>query len=183
MSNFIIEDSGKEYVTNKSPPAGRIWERSKGDTTCPTNFSESSLLIHHGWARQVLPRKTLSQNEWSFRMIRWKLIPSCETQDCESSGRLLLGALPLLLSASVPLPNKISCFISTQQMSPQTIHFGVLEKILLLGLIRGPPSSNNSLWLKFYYYLVFLPGESHRQRSLAVYGPWGHKESDTTEVT
>ena len=29
--------------------------------------------------------------------------------------------------------------------------------------------------------LVFLPGEFHRQRNLAPYGPWGHKESDTTE--
>ena len=28
---------------------------------------------------------------------------------------------------------------------------------------------------------VLLPGESHRQRSLAGYGPWHHKESDTTE--
>ena len=28
---------------------------------------------------------------------------------------------------------------------------------------------------------VFLPGESHRQRSLAGYSPWGHKEPDTTE--
>ena len=28
---------------------------------------------------------------------------------------------------------------------------------------------------------VFLPGESHGQRSLAGYGPWGHKDSDTTE--
>ena len=28
---------------------------------------------------------------------------------------------------------------------------------------------------------VFLPGKSHRQRSLAVYSPWGHKELDTTE--
>ena len=27
---------------------------------------------------------------------------------------------------------------------------------------------------------VFLPGESHGQRSLAGYSPWGHKESDTT---
>ena len=27
---------------------------------------------------------------------------------------------------------------------------------------------------------VFLPGESHGQRSLAGYGPYGHKESDTT---
>ena len=28
---------------------------------------------------------------------------------------------------------------------------------------------------------VFLPGESHGQRRLAGYSPWGHKESDTTE--
>ena len=30
---------------------------------------------------------------------------------------------------------------------------------------------------------VFLPGESHGQRSLAGYSPWGHKESDMSEVT
>ena len=28
---------------------------------------------------------------------------------------------------------------------------------------------------------VFLPGQSHRQRSLAGYSPWGRKELDTTE--
>ena len=30
---------------------------------------------------------------------------------------------------------------------------------------------------------VFLPGESHGQRSLASCSPWGQKESDTTEAT
>ena len=30
---------------------------------------------------------------------------------------------------------------------------------------------------------VLLPGEPHGQRSLVGYGPWGHKESDTTEAT
>ena len=29
--------------------------------------------------------------------------------------------------------------------------------------------------------LVFLPGESHGQRSLAGCSPWGHKELDTIE--
>ena len=29
--------------------------------------------------------------------------------------------------------------------------------------------------------LVFLPGKSHGQRSLAGYNLWGHKELDTTE--
>ena len=28
---------------------------------------------------------------------------------------------------------------------------------------------------------IFLPGQSHGQRSLVGYIPWGHKESDTTE--
>ena len=27
----------------------------------------------------------------------------------------------------------------------------------------------------------FLPGESHGQKSLAGYSPWGYKELDTTE--
>ena len=31
--------------------------------------------------------------------------------------------------------------------------------------------------------LVFLPRESHGQRSLVGYSPWDQKESDTTEVT
>ena len=28
---------------------------------------------------------------------------------------------------------------------------------------------------------IFLPGDSHRQRSLVEYRPWGHKESDRAE--
>ena len=28
---------------------------------------------------------------------------------------------------------------------------------------------------------VFLLGQSHGQRRLVGYGPWGHKESDTTD--
>ena len=30
---------------------------------------------------------------------------------------------------------------------------------------------------------VFLPGKSHRQRSLASYSPWSHKQSNMPEVT
>ena len=42
----------------------------------------------------------------------------------------------------------------------------------------------NSHWRRKWQPIpVFLPGESHGQRSLAGHGPWGRKESDTTEVT
>ena len=36
-------------------------------------------------------------------------------------------------------------------------------------------------WKKWQPVLVFLPGESHGQRSRAGYSPGGHKESDMTE--
>ena len=42
------------------------------------------------------------------------------------------------------------------------------------------PGSGRGAWLPTP---VFLPGESHGQRSLAGYSPWGHKELDMTEVT
>ena len=29
---------------------------------------------------------------------------------------------------------------------------------------------------------IYLPGKFHRQRSLAGYSPWSHKESDVTEL-
>ena len=60
----------------------------------------------------------------------------------------------------------------------------------------SPDSSDGSLpameatWVQSLHWedslekemAVFLPGESHRQRSLEGYSPWGHKESDTTEA-
>ena len=38
-------------------------------------------------------------------------------------------------------------------------------------------------WRRAQQPTVFLPGESCGQRSLVGYSPWGHKESDMTEVT
>ena len=36
-------------------------------------------------------------------------------------------------------------------------------------------------WRRAWQPTVFLPGESHGQRSLVGYNPWGRKESDMTE--
>ena len=43
------------------------------------------------------------------------------------------------------------------------------------GLGRSPGGGHG------YPLPVFLPRESHGQRSLIGYSPWGHKESDMTE--
>ena len=46
------------------------------------------------------------------------------------------------------------------------------------------PGSGRSPWIrKWPPTPVFLPGESHGQRSPAGYSPWGCRESDTTENT
>ena len=47
---------------------------------------------------------------------------------------------------------------------------------------RLDPWVGKILWKrKWQPALVFLPGESHGQRNLAGYSPWGHKELDMTE--
>ena len=45
---------------------------------------------------------------------------------------------------------------------------------LISGLERYPGEGNGNL-------PVFFPGESHGQRSLEGYSPWGHKEPDMTK--
>ena len=45
------------------------------------------------------------------------------------------------------------------------------------------PGAGRSLEEEMATHSVFLAGESHRQRSMVGYSPWGHKESDMTEVT
>ena len=54
-------------------------------------------------------------------------------------------------------------------------------RILDLGLIPGSGRSPGEG--KWQPTAVFLPGESHGQRSLVGYSPWDHKESDTAEHT
>ena len=62
-------------------------------------------------------------------------------RDCESRGRaVLLGSLTLPVSAQAPFA--IKSLVLSASVSPQTIHFRVLDKNPLLGPGRGPPSCN-----------------------------------------
>ena len=54
-------------------------------------------------------------------------------------------------------------------------------------MVKNPPAVRETWvgkipWRRAWQpTLVFLPGESHGQRRLAGYSPWGHKGSDTAE--
>ena len=67
---------------------------------------------------------------------------------------------------------------------------------LCVQLVESPPAEARDMRRRFSPWVrkiprrrewlptqVFLPGESHGQRNLVGCSPWGHKESDTTEVT
>ena len=57
----------------------------------------------------------------------------------------------------------------------QRIHLAKQETLFDPGVGKIP-------WRKKWQpNLVFLPGKSHGQNSLASYRPWGGKESDTTK--
>ena len=51
-----------------------------------------------------------------------------------------------------------------------------------VGDLSSIPGWENPLWRrKWQLTSIFLPGESHGQRSLVGYSPWGNEELDTTE--
>ena len=68
MSCFMIGGPGKEHGTNKPPPTGRVQERSKGDTRCPT--TPRILLMSNSCST----RKDSESEDWP-KTIQ-KLIPS-----------------------------------------------------------------------------------------------------------
>ena len=62
MSCFTTGGLNKEWGTNKPPPTGRVQERSKRNTTCPT--TSQNPLWHLSWLKRCAPpRRTLSQND------------------------------------------------------------------------------------------------------------------------
>ena len=111
MSHHTTGGPGKERGTNKLSPTGTRKKRPKGErgcqSVCPSSLPESSSLesILAEWYAATGPWvRTTGQRQQGTNPITW---------DCKLHGRaVLLGSLILLLSTQVPLPSKVSCFIS-----------------------------------------------------------------------
>ena len=63
MSCFMTGDPAKELGTNKPPPTGRVQERSRGDTICPTT-SQNPSLWHPSWLNKACTTRKYSESEW-----------------------------------------------------------------------------------------------------------------------
>ena len=72
-------------------------------------------------------------------------------------------------------------FSSSQIRIILLISVGFLELIQWVFKWRWQITKLIEVYWKWQPTPVFLPGESHGQRSLVGYSPWGCKESDTTE--
>ena len=141
MRCFMTGDPDKEYGTNKPPPTGRVWERSKGDTTCPTT-SQNPSRWHPSWLNKGVHHQ---EGLW-VRMIgqrTQKLIPSPQNPRLratwESSSPGFPYPTPLHLGA---LSRKISCFVSTCVSSNNS--FLSVRQEPSLGPGRGPPTCNST---------------------------------------
>ena len=104
---------GKEHGTNKLSPMGRNWERSNWRVETPVHMSsQNPSRWNPSWLSDVYTiRKDPESNDWPE--TTQKLTPSPQNPRLRATWQSRPPiSLILLLSSWVPLPNKISCFVS-----------------------------------------------------------------------
>ena len=119
--SFMAGGPSKEHGTNKPPPTGRIRERSKGDTTCPTTSQNPprccpSWLSNACTIRKDPESKWLARDNLETNPITMK--PDTATQVAEQSSWV---PSPSCTPPGCLFPIKSSAL--SADVPPQTIHF------------------------------------------------------------
>ena len=146
MSCFMTGGPGKEHGTYKPPPTGRVWERSKGDTSCLTT-SQNPSLSHLSWLNKRCTTRKDSEAEW---LAKDNLETNSITIKPEVASHLaeLFSWVPLTYCSPPRRPFPIRSLALSVPVSPWTIHFWVLDKSSVSGSGRGPLSCNNIFSIK-----------------------------------
>ena len=151
MSCFTTGGPGKGHGTNKPPPTGRAWERSKCDTACPAASQNPSRCIRLGWVMHAPPEglwvRTTGQrppgNESHHHETR-----ACEPLESSSPGfphppALHLGTPSqqnLLLSQHMCLPGQFISECWTRA------HFWSLDVVPLPATLPSYLPENLAAW-------------------------------------
>ena len=131
---------GKEHGTNKPPPTRRVQERSKDDTTCLTT-SQNPPHWHPSWLNKACTTRKDSELEWLAKdnpetnPITIKLRTTSQVAE-------LCSWVPLRYCSPPGCPFPIKSLALLTHVSPQTIHFWVLNKSPVSGPGRSSPSCN-----------------------------------------
>ena len=137
-------DPDKEYRTNKPPPVRRVWERSKGDTTCPSTSQNSSCWgIHPSWLSDACATRKDSELEWLAK-DHPETNPITIKPETVSHAAEQFSWVPLSYCSPPRCPFPIKSLALSAHVFPQTIHFWVLNKSPVSGPGRSPPSCNTS---------------------------------------
>ena len=124
--------------TNKPPPTRRIWERSKGEDTCPTT-SQNPSHWYSSWLSNVRPSRKDPEPEW---LVKDNVETNLVTIKPKTSS--LVGEqpswVPLLCCSPSRSPFPIKSLSLSARVSPGIIHFWVLDKSPLSDPGRESPS-------------------------------------------
>ena len=132
----------KEQGTNKPPPTGRVWERPKGDTTCPT--TPQNPCWHPSWLNKACTTRKDSELKWLAK-DNPETTPITIRPETVSHVAEQFSWVPLPYCFLPGCPFPIKSLALSAHVFPQTIHFRVLDKSPVLGPGRGPSSSNNPM--------------------------------------
>ena len=152
MSCFTTGGPDKDHRTNKPPPTGRVEERSKWDTTCPTT-SQNSSFWHSSWLNTALtPLGRTLESEWSAKdNPETNPIPIKPETASHVTEQFSWVPLPGCSLPGCPFP--IKSLALSAHVSPRTIHFWVLDKSPVSGPGRGPPSCNTlATWCELTHW-------------------------------
>ena len=129
--------------------ADRIWEGPKGGSSCkpicPANLQEALMLEPTLAERHVYRQEGHGHTKYRYRRVTGQRQPgneshNPETWDCEPvTKKFSWVPSPCCSLPSQAFPVKS---FTSQHMSPQTLHFPVLDKSPLWGPGSGAPSGN-----------------------------------------
>ena len=123
-----------------TPPTGRVRESLKGDTTCPTP-SQNPPRWHPSWLSNACTTREGSESE---SLVRDNPETNPITIKPKTASRVTeqFSWVPLPYCSPPGCPFPIKSLALSAHVSPQTIHFRVLDKSLVSGPGRDPLSCN-----------------------------------------
>ena len=119
-------DPDKEYRSNKPPPIGRVRERSKGDTAC-LSTSQNPSREHPSWLSDVCATRKDSELKWLAK-DHPETNPITIKPETASHAAEQFSWVPLPYCSPPRCPFPIKSLALSADVSPQTIHFWVLDK-------------------------------------------------------
>ena len=156
MSCFTTGGSAKEHGTNKPPPSGRIRERSKGDTTCPTT-SQNPSLWHPSWWNKACTTRKDSESE-CLAKANPETNPITIKPETASHVTEQFSWVPLPYCSPPGCPFPIKSLALSAHVFPRTFHFWVLDKSPVSGPGRVPLLATKSDgWISLWIALWFQP--------------------------